>query len=190
MSTIRITLAFAISIAGASITQADTLTFVGEQSGPDFVMTISGSVDLNGFNFLSNDSSISGGFNHPSHRAAIGDGIRGNAVVYTIGAQGSNPLPAFGSTFLDPDSITGDTIGFSGQNPRGDFFAVPAGYQSSESVFATATWNNATAESLGFNPGNYSHSFLDNEATFTIVPEPGAAALLLLGALMVRGRRL
>jgi len=179
----RLRIIFASALLSiSSIATAATINFVGTQSGADFVMTISGSVDLTGTRFITN-SNISTTFFTGGGFAAIGLTTIGSPSagdIYIIGERDSNPIPFFGNTSsVMPVVSSGDNVGYGGQNLLGMFFFVPTGYTSLDPLSATAVWGDATATSLGFLPGTYTHSFLNNDVTFTIsaVPIPAAAWL-------------
>ena len=163
------------------------LTYVGSQNGDDYVMTISGSVDLAGASYVTTTAAFTN-FQTASQFAQIGNG--NSSDFFVIGPPGSNPLPFFGTTFANNFS-SGDVVGFAGENPNGMFFSVPDGYSSSAPLLATTVWQNQTAASLGFVPGTYNHSFLNNNVTFHIsgIPEPATAGLMNLALIWLGCRR-
>ncbi len=124
---------------------------------------------------------------------AIGAGTAARRTAVSI--TGPATLGS-GTTLVNATSQTGDFFGFDTALSR---VFMPSGYVSGSSLNGTATWANHSFTSLGLTPGTYVYTVNatgnPNLDTFTVnigvaaVPEPGCAALMLLGLCGVTLRR-
>ncbi|MFM1842815.1 MAG: hypothetical protein RLZZ490_1552 [Cyanobacteriota bacterium] len=167
------------------------ITITGQQVGTDFIFSYTGSIDLSG------TALFSAGLTFPS--SFIANPADGG--IYNFIGTGSfsayldtfvNQPSSFGTNTLqvDADSATGSTFLIQGAGFP-DAFGVPDGYVSGDPISGSATYNNATAASLGLTPGTYVWELSNGDTiTQTIVPEPltllGASAAVAFGAAFKR----
>jgi hypothetical protein len=156
-----------------------------DQVGSDVVATGSGTIDLTGLTFLSNELALTV-LNPSIALIVMGPGA---GEVYT-GATGP---PSFGpGGFITPSSGSGDLIAVQG---NGGAIGVPAGYVSGTTLSATDTYASQTFASLGLTPGTYQYTWgtgahadsLTVQIGPAAVPEPSTLALAGLGALIGAG---
>jgi hypothetical protein len=129
------------------------------ESGPNVLLSYSGTLDLTGLNFVQNTTSGSGGVG-PA-QAAFGIGPTGTIDVslYT-GATFSYPSN-FGTGGGGPSSVTGtgNYFGvFSGILPTNSL-VVPSGYTSNSFISGTTTLSGSSFTSLGLSAGTYNYSW-------------------------------
>jgi hypothetical protein len=154
------------------------------ESGSNVVASGGGSIDITGLNFvqLLLPEQVDAGAYPLTSTLLLGDGSSG-AWFYS-GILGPSSMGSGGP--LLADSFIGDLFGLS---PSDSLFAgdllVPVDYISDSPLAGTATFSNATLDSLGFDPGTYVWTWGAGEnadaLTIMIVPEPATAMLLVLG---------
>lgn len=171
-----------------SVQPAQAYTVTLEQVGSNVVATGTGAIDLTGLN-QGGPGSFSSQMN-PSF-PYIYTGTNGAPIVgySTFSFTG---VPNFGSGGLNPaNSSFGDFVGIAQVtiNPFFHFLAfdLPGNYSSNDPLSSSATWNNATFNSLGVTPGTYEWTWgtgTGNE-NFTLiieaagVPDSGSTVCLL-----------
>ena len=129
------------------------------ESGPNILMSYSGTLDLTGLDFVQNTTSGSGGVGAAQGAFGIGPSGALDISLYT-GATFSYPSN-FGTGGGGPSSVTGtgDYFGvFSGLYPT-NTLVVPSGYTSGNFIQGTTTLSGSSFTSLGINTGNYNYSW-------------------------------
>ncbi len=138
------------------------------QDGSNVVATGSGTIDLDGTSYVEDlttttDELIPDG-------ATITVGVTPSDATFYSGLTAPDNFGSGGNT--SATSSTGDVVAVTGT-----ILLVPRGYVSGTALSDTATWDDATLDSLGVTPGTYTWTWgTDNENTFTLnavaVPEP------------------
>ena len=193
---LRFTAAAVLLLTFSTTTLAD-LIIEARETGGDVVFTTSGSLDMTGWDYDS-PSSLDAAIN-PSVGA-----ISFGALLTDVYQLGSAVLPtSYGSgNYVVPSSGSGDRFGFY---PNFATVFVEPGYQFGTPINATMTFDNATIDSLGINPGDTVWSWSVEPVAFDVkpvgfaptssitlraiaIPEPSAFACLGLIGLVAGGR--
>ena len=173
-------LGLAVFSAGA---QASVVMSISEV-GSDVVAMASGTLNLGGLSFSSQDNGALNAFVFPSF-AAVGVGpAPSDTDVYSGAIAGPTTFGIGART--GASSGAGDAFALNGFT---ELLFVPRDYVSGSSLSASATFAGATLASLGISPGTYVYSWGSglNADTFTIdvergaVPEPSTWAMMGLG---------
>ena len=137
-------------------TQSASVTI--NEVGSDVVMSISGSINLNGLTLVQSG-------NGPS----MGGGIGPNSATFLCGANGQyydtysgfTTTPSnFGSgTGLPPTSTSGDMFGVIYQMAPPHLLVVPSGYTSGTNISSTQTFSSGSFIGLGLTEGTYSYTW-------------------------------
>ena len=152
------------------------------QAGTSVVASGSGLIDLTGLTFESSASNITIAINPSVGTMVIGPTpMTGNAGDQYFGLSGPTTFGSGGFTVATRGS--GDIVG----EVFGTLY-VPKGYVSDNPLSSSATWNNATLNSLGVTPGAYewtwgtgSNQNLTLDIMAAPVPEPSALSALGVG---------
>ena len=152
------------------------------QTGTSVVASGSGSIDLTGLTFESSTSGITIAINPSAGTMVIGPTpMMGNAGDEYFGLFGPTSFGSGGFTVAS--SGGGDIVG----EVFGTLY-VPKGYVSDNPLSSSATWNNATLNSLGVTPGSYEWTWgtgpnqnLTLDIMAAPVPEPSALSVLGVG---------
>ena len=175
---------------GLAVTPASAAFIATMQpSGPDVLITGSGTLDLTALSLQGTGASVPVLF--PSR------------PLIALGGPGSVPTQQYGGSITGPGAFGtgGFLVGTVGTGPRVglDFgspthLRVPTGYVSGSPLSATSTYLGSTFASLGVTPSTYVWSWGSggNADSFTlnIIPEPSTALLLASGLVaMAMGRR-
>jgi hypothetical protein len=186
----RIVLGAAIALACCPIHPARAAyTITVTQTSGSVSVVGSGSLDLDGLNFVLNGTAPVNGSLIPNQGLFI-IGSGGLLSIYS-GVNGPFSLGS-GSTQLSPSASTGDEVGIVSVT---DYLVVPRNYQSGAALTSSSTFTGATLDGLGLTPGTYTYSWgtsiLSGEGAIaatggdsltiniaTPVPEPASLALL------------
>jgi len=159
-----------------------------QEVGGDVVATGSGALDTTGLDFLVSTTFPAGMY--PNNGTIVtGTAFPNTAPVDLWFAPGMTPQ--FGSgTFVLADSGSGDTVGIQTRT-EGAVLLVPKDYVSGNPLSGTATWLDATVDSLGVGVASTAHRFKwawgpGRNQSFTLnlgfvpepIPEPASVALL------------
>lgn len=149
LATLAIVIAWGLSVRPAQATYIVTL----EQVGSNVVATGGGAIDLTGL-FFSNQLSPVFPALDPNH-GEITTGQPGSPVDLYTGFTGPTTFGSESGTLATGGS--GDFVGIVGKGFFGGapLFFVPQGYVSGTPLSDSATYNNATFNSLGVTPGSY-----------------------------------
>jgi hypothetical protein len=154
------------------------LTIDVNQQGSDVVVSVGGTLSLDGLTFAGptvSDNQIS---------PAIGFLATGTPDGSALSAYSGFSGPGqFGSGgFTDASSGTGDVFAL---NAGPGFVLVPSGFITGSAIDSGATFSNATFASLGLTAGQYVYTSRGNTITLNIgpasVPEPASWAMMLIG---------
>ena len=168
------------------------------EAGGDVIFTGVGTLDLAAWDFgYSTTWHSSIGLLDPSAAVVIGggDGEISYDIYYVMPLHYSDGAESVPSDFdgpaafgIGPTTTTPTTSGdFLGLRFPERMLAVPAGYESGSPLAGSATFTNASFESLGMTPGTYEWTWADasgchsDSVRLVIVPEPSAFALAGLG---------
>ncbi len=178
---------YATLLAALAVAQPAHATFVVDivQSGPNVVMSGSGTVDLTGLTFVFPSDFFP--FVEPVGGLLLNGGVS-NFVATDVYSGTSGPTQFGSGGITRPNSETGDLVGIN--NGTGDDFVyVPSGYVSGSSLSGSMTFNNTTISALGITGGTYTWTWgtgPDADSFIIVVPtapEPGALTLLASGCL-------
>jgi len=192
----RLTCATLTALIALSITNPAAAAFVltVSQSGSNVIGTGSGSIDVSGL--ADYGATGAGGLVWASYPgtggSALGLGPAGaNAEAY-LGAI-SGPVSFGSGPEYNASSGSGDSVAIASLVGAGQGAVfVPTGYVSGAALADTATWQGTTIAGLGLLPGAYTYIWGHGAAedSFTVnvlaanVPEPSAASLMVLGAVL------
>lgn len=108
--------------------------------------------------------------------------------MYTIANGASVFAGAFGTgAYTGADANSGVVFGLAGVFNPTEYFYVPTGYSSGNSISGSSTFDNNSLANLGLNPGTYTLNYgagdkvilqIDAPAS---VPEPASLALIAAG---------
>jgi hypothetical protein len=157
-----------------------------QQSGPNVVVTGSGTINTTDLYHLSSSS-----------QSAIIAPYIGYVAVGPSSGVSDDPYIAVGGTapvfgtggYSFPSSGSGDIAGFGPGGAGSSDIFVPLGYVSGAALSDTTTYSSATFASLGLTPGTYTDSWGSGAGADSIVlqvgasspvPEPSGALLLVL----------
>ena len=195
---IRFAAAAVLLLTFATATLAD-LIIEARETGGDVVFATSGSLDLTGW-FKGS------GFRNPFLHPARGELFFGTGGISDAYFFDTNLSPTSYGTggLVGPNSTSGDAFGFW---PSGDgaIVFVETDYVFGDPINATMTFEDATIDSLGINPGDTVWSWLAVEpasldvspivaptSSITLraiaIPEPSAFACIGLIGLVASGR--
>lgn len=149
LATLPIVIAWGLSVRPAQATYIVTL----EQFGSNVVATGSGAIDLTGLSFSNQLSPVFAAL-APNH-GEITTGQPGSPVDVYVGFTGPTAFGSGSGTLATGGS--GDFVGIVGKGffGGGSLFFVPHSYVSGTPLSDSATYNNATFNSLGVTPGTY-----------------------------------
>ncbi|MBN8711672.1 MAG: hypothetical protein J0I10_20040 [Verrucomicrobia bacterium] len=170
----------ALCLAGMLVSSQAALVITMAESGGNVVASASGALDLSGLQYLG-----TGAVNTYVYPAGaeliIGD------MIEVASYDGLTSWPtSFGPGGLAyPSSGTGDYFLGVGQNA----FYIERRYADGSPINTSSTWLNTTIAGLGATPGTYTWEWSSDSVTLVVVPEPGAAGLVLGGLLAVVGLR-
>src|SRR5437764_4861502 len=167
--------ALATAFAASSASAAITVNI--NDSGPNVVATVSGSLNLAG---LTDQGSF---FNSTFIRPVVG--FIGFGTGNIEGFSGLTGPTNFGSgAVTNGSSSVGDLFAINSSSFGSPYVFFTSGYSGS-AISATDTWFGASIASLGATPGQYVYTAANHD-TVTIniggaVPEPSTWAMMLLG---------
>src|SRR5437762_377717 len=177
---LALTAVAALSLFSVQLAQAYSVTL--EQVGSDVVATGSGPLDLTGLTLVVTYASL------PAQIFPVLGQIVTGSGGGTDGYQGSISGPtSFGGVFFTfASSGSGDSVGIFRDTST---LLVPSGYVSGTALSDSATYNNATFDSLGVTPGTYVWTWgAGANQNFTLqigaVPDGGSTVSLLGCALL------
>jgi hypothetical protein len=187
--------ALAATVLGLAVgtSRADIIINI-DQDGSNVMVTGSGSVDLTGLTFSSNQFDGSAGTNPDLAEVVAGPVLETGGIDIYTGLTGPASFGTGGGTILS--SGTGDNFGVTGAD---GLLSVPTGYVSFTSLSDTGVFDNATLSSLGMTTGTYTYTWgtggLDHTLTVqigpagsvTAVPEPSTAIVAVFGAVAFLG---
>ena len=160
------------------------------ESAGNVVTTGSGTINLDGLNYIGPAFGVSATIEPVSGVVRVGYPLGNDYEVYGYGSPVS-PMGSGGNIY--PDSGSGDSFGVSGVS---GLVVVPYEYVSNTPLSGTSTWNNKTFSSLGLTPGTYTYSWGSGATADSVtvqigpvVPEPGSAALAGLADIGLMRRR-
>jgi hypothetical protein len=150
--------------------------------GFDVVASGSGPIDLTGLSSIGIEGAADP--NMTPVGAIISTGSVAPQALYRT-VTGPTSFGSGGSTVF-ANSASGDSVAIL--NPPTVFgeLGVPVGYKSGSRLSSSATWDNATFESLGVTPGAHvwtwgTGAHADSFTLNAVVPEPSTWALMALG---------
>jgi hypothetical protein len=161
------------------------------QSGPDVVVSGSGTIDLSALTLLGGPT-LAGGITPDAATVITGPSTPAVGDAEYAGVIGPSSVGSGG--FAGPSSGTGMVFGVFGHFGA---LAVPGGYVSDTSLSGTSTYSGKTFASLGLTPGTYTYTWgTGNHAdsltvqigpAATAAPEPASLTLLGIGGLSLLG---
>ncbi|HZS84813.1 MAG TPA: hypothetical protein VFA50_18195 [Stellaceae bacterium] len=152
------------------------------QSGPNVVVTGSGSIEMWGIGIESSHNNVSSYVE--ADIGAILTGATGNVDDWhELSPYFTGPTNFGAGFYRSADSASGDLVGVA----LGNVLFLPHGYVHGTALSNTATYDNETFTTLGLTPGSYTWSWNNgsNSDSFTLqiepaaVPEPSALTMFL-----------
>ena len=178
------------------------VVFTVDGTGPDLVITSSGSLNLTGFSQTQAGSVWNSGLTYLRPRNVMTgttnfDGYNSSPTFFTEGGALTTQVFPSGPAFLAATSASGDYVAFQlgGANP---LLYFPAGYTSNSPVNGSATYSGQTLASVGMTPSTLWKWYLgangDDSQSITVVgvPEPSTYVIAFAGvasASVLYGRR-
>jgi hypothetical protein len=180
------------------------IVFDISESGPNLVVTATGSLDLSGFTTLQTNGAWNPGVTYIRTTTLVtGSGAfdsyaTGTTFFTSGGASGTSVFPS-GPSYLAASTQGGDYVVFSMDNQVpavNPVVYVPTGYTSNAPINGTATYSGLSLASLGMTPSTVWKWYLgadgDESQSITIVPEPSTYVIAfagVAGASVLCGRR-
>lgn len=167
------------------------IVFTVDGTGPDLVITSSGSLSLSGFSQTQAGSVWNSGLTYLRPRNVMTgstsfDGYNSSATFFTEGGASTTQVFPSGPGYLAATTASGDYVAFQlgGALP---LIYVPAGYTSNTPVSGSATYSGQTLASVGMTPSTVFKWYLgadgDDSQSITVVgvPEPAAYVIAFAG---------
>jgi hypothetical protein len=179
------------------------IVFDISESGPNLVVTATGSLDLTGFTNTQTNGAWNSGLTYirpATVTAGSGsfDSYTTGTTFFTSGGALTTQVFPSGPAYLSASTSSGDYVAFqlSGTPPVNPLIYVPTGYTSNAPINGTATYSGLSLASLGMTPSTVWKWYLgadgDESQSITIVPEPSTYVIAfagVAGASVLCGRR-
>lgn len=168
------------------------IVFDISESGPNLVVTATGSLDLTGFGTIQTNGAWNSGLTYlRTTTLATGSGnfdtySTGTTFFTSGGASGTSVFP-IGPGYTPASTRSGDYVVFSMDQgaPVDPWIYLPTGYTSNAPINGTATYTGLSLASLGMTPSTVWKWYLgadgDESQSITIVPEPSTYVIAFAG---------